>query len=133
MTTSQPISLPTVAVLGASADRRKFGNKSVRAHVDAGYRVLPIHPMAESIEGLPAFPDLAALQLEHLDRISVYLPPAVTERLLDQIAEQPADAVWFNPGSATSELVAAARAKGIEAISGCSIVDLGRSPSQYPD
>ena len=42
---------PTVAILGASADRSKFGNKSVRAHAQAGYDVYPVNPKGGTIEG----------------------------------------------------------------------------------
>lgn len=125
------MSQPTIAVLGASANRSKYGNKCVRAYLDAGYRVLPINPNEESVEGLPAADRLADLDEEHLDRISVYLPPPVTARVLDEIAEQSADEVWFNPGSATRALILEARDKGITAVDGCSIVDIGKSPSQY--
>ena len=46
------MSKPTVAVVGASADRRKFGNKSVRAHLAQGYDVYPVNPKAGEVEGL---------------------------------------------------------------------------------
>ena len=43
---------PTVAVIGASANRRKFGNKAVRAFRNAGYDVYPVNLKAGEIEGL---------------------------------------------------------------------------------
>ena len=52
------MSRPTVAVVGASADRRKFGNKAVRAFRNAGYDVYPINPKAGEIEGLKAYASL---------------------------------------------------------------------------
>ena len=121
----------TVAILGASPDRNKFGNKALRAHLRAGYRVFPIHPTEREIEGLPAFPSLAELP-EPVERISVYLPPAVTRRLLPEIAAAGARQVWFNPGAADAATVEAARELGIAAVDGCSIVDLGFSPSEFP-
>ena len=47
---------PTVAILGASQNRQKYGNKSVRAHLDQGYEVYPINPNADEVEGLSASP-----------------------------------------------------------------------------
>ena len=38
------MSQPTVAIIGASTDRSKFGNKSVRAHLQQGYEVFPVNP-----------------------------------------------------------------------------------------
>ena len=123
------MSKPTVAILGASRDRRKYGNKSVRAHVQQGYQVFPVNPHAAEIEGLPAYPNLASVPVGRLDRISVYLPPDVALGLLEEIQACGAKEVWFNPGSDSPEVVAQAEALGLEIIRACSIVNVGVSPS----
>src|SRR5690348_2687074 len=99
---------PTVAILGASRDRRKFGNKSVRAHLQQGYDVFPVNPNAGKVEGLVAYPDLASVPAGHLDRISVYVPPEIGIALLDEIKARDPTEVWLNPGSDSPELVARA-------------------------
>ncbi|MBL9123166.1 MAG: CoA-binding protein [Planctomycetaceae bacterium] len=124
------LSKPTVAILGASEDRRKFGNKSVRAHLKQGYDVYPINPRAAEIEGLPAYARLADVPVA-LDRISVYLPPAVGLGVLDEIAAKGCRELWLNPGSDAPEVVDKARALGLDPIVACSIVDLGVSPGQF--
>ena len=121
----------TVAILGASEQRHKFGNKSLRAHVHAGWRVIPVNPTAVTIEGLSVASALREIDHE-LDRISVYLPPTITLRLLPEIAAAQAREVWLNPGSADVDVLAAARELEIPIIDGCSIVDLGLSPAQFP-
>lgn len=124
--------MKTIAVLGASKDRGKFGNKCVRAYQDGGWQVFPVNlGSADSIEGLAAFRKLADIPAD-LDRISVYLPPPVTLELLPDIAAKGAREVWFNPGSADPRVLEEARRLGITARPGCSIVDIGVSPSQYP-
>ena len=123
--------MPTVAVLGASPDHNKYGNKSVRAHLRAGYRVFPINPSAQEVEGLPGYAKLADVP-EPVDRISVYLPPPITRRLLPEIAAAGAHEVWFNPGAADRATLEEAREIGIAVVDGCSIVDLGLSPGQFP-
>lgn len=120
---------PTVAILGASRDRRKYGNKSVRAHLQQGYEVFPVNPYATEVEGLKAYPDLAAVPAGKLDRISVYLPPDVALGLLEAIKSRAAAEVWFNPGSDSAELVSRAEALGLSIIRACSIVDIGLSPA----
>jgi predicted CoA-binding protein len=128
---------PTVAILGASADRAKFGNKSVRAHMQAGYEIYPINPSGGQIEGLAVYRSLGELPVERLDRISVYLRPEIGLKLLEEMAAKtPANGgggVWFNPGSASPALLARARELGLNVVPACSIVDLGFSPSQFPD
>jgi uncharacterized protein len=132
--------MKTIAVVGASASREKFGNKCVRAYRDAGYRVYPVNPSERVIEGLPVFRTLAEVPAP-LDRISVYLPPPLTLSELPAIARAatagragsaaPTE-VWFNPGSADSAVLAEARRLGIAARPGCSIVDIGRRPGDFP-
>ena len=127
--------MKTIAVLGASANRHKFGNKCVRAYRDAGYRVFPVNPAEREIEGLPVCRTLAEVPAP-VDRISVYLPPALTLSLLPDIAlatgYPSVTEVWFNPGSADGAVLAEARRLGIAARPGCSIVDIGRRPGEYP-
>ncbi|MEQ8211947.1 MAG: CoA-binding protein [Lacipirellulaceae bacterium] len=123
--------MPTVAIIGASSDRSKFGNKSVRAHLKQGYDVYPVNPKGGEIEGLTAYASIGEVPVEHLDRISLYVPPTVGEKLLPAIAEKGCDELWLNPGSESEALVEAARQAGLEPIVACSIVDLGESPGQY--
>lgn len=122
---------PTVAVIGASSDRRKYGNKSLRAHVQQGYEVFPVNPHETKIEGLTAYPNLAAVPREFLDRITIYVPPQVGITLLAAIAAKHPKEVWLNPGAESPELIAKAEALGLPVIQACSIVDLGVSPGQF--
>ncbi len=112
----------TVAILGASADRTKFGNISVRTHLESDWTVYPVNPKGGEIEGLPAYKSLAEVPGGRLKRISVYLPPAVTLGLLSEIADKGCDELWLNPGSESDELVARAEAAGLNVIQACSIV-----------
>lgn len=121
----------SVAILGASTDRGKYGNKAVRAYLKDGWEVYPVNPRAAEIEGLPAFHSLADLP-GPVDRISVYLPPEVGIHLLPEIAQAPHKELYFNPGSESPELVEKARAAGLKPIQACSIVSIGRHPDQFP-
>lgn len=124
---------PTVAVLGASTNRSKFGNKSIRAHQAVGYTVYPVNPRADEIEGLTCYPALADVPVERLDRITLYLPPAILMQQLAEIAAADAGEVWFNPGTDTPEVLRAARDLGINVVVGCSIVAIGISPASLPE
>lgn len=122
---------PTIAVVGASGDRRKFGNKCVRAYLQAGYRVFPVNLHASEIEGLEVYRKVADVPAE-LDRISLYLPPDSTRALIPDLAQRREAQVWFNPGCADRGVIDEARAAGLDVRDGCSIVDIGLSPSQFP-
>lgn len=121
----------TIAVVGASRDRSKFGNKCVRAYLEAGYVVYPVNLTSSEIEKLPVYRTLSDLPRQP-DRISVYLPPDKSHRLLPELARHSSSEVWFNPGAANRNTLEAARRLGIQYRDGCSIVDIGLSPSQFP-
>ena len=123
------MSRPTVAIIGASADRDKFGNKSVRAHRSQGYEVFPVNPQGGEIEGLQAYTTIGAVPAGQLDRVSLYVPPTVGLSLIEAIAAKGCSELWLNPGSESQALVARARALGLEPIIACSIVELGVSPN----
>jgi predicted CoA-binding protein len=124
--------MPTVALLGASSDRSKYGNKSVRAHLQMGYTVYPVNPKGGEIEGLKVYRTLAEVPPGKVDRVSLYLPPAVGIKALDEIAASGCEELWLNPGSDSPEVVEKARSLGLNVIQACSIVDLGVRPSQLP-
>jgi len=123
--------MKTIDVLGASSHRNKFGNKCVRAYQKAGYDVYPVNPWEKEVEGLAVCRTLADVPVD-LERISVYLPPPLTFEMLPDIAAKGAEEVWFNPGSADGAVLEEARRLGINARPGCSIVDIGLSPAQFP-
>lgn len=118
----------TVAVLGASNDRSKFGNKAVRAFAQQGWRVLPVNPKETQIEGLPVFRSVADLPVRP-DMVSVYVPPEVLLKLLPEIAAEGCDELWLNPGTESDAVLAEARRLGLNVIQACSIVGVGVSPA----
>lgn len=117
-----------VMVIGASRDRNKYGNKSLRAYLKQGHDVLPVNPNADTIEGLECFHNIAAVP-GPIDRATLYVPPAVGLEVLEQIAQRDDVAeVWLNPGSDAPEVVEKAQQLGLNAIQACSIVAIGESP-----
>ena len=122
----------TVAVLGASRDRRKYGNKAVRAYVENGFTVFPVNLTESNIEGLKAYPSLDAIA-EPVDFVSLYVPPAVGLKMLPAIAAKKPKEVWINPGAESDELIEAAADLHLRTVVACSIVALGLSPADFPD
>lgn len=119
-----------VAVIGASNDRSKFGNKAVRSYLAHGHSVYPVNPRETTIEGLPVFRSIEDIPAD-LDVVLVYLPPAVTLVVLPAIARKGAGQLFLNPGSADDAVVARARDLGLSPILACSIMAIGDSPSNY--
>ena len=121
--------MKTVAIIGASADRSKFGNKAVRGFLRRGCTVYPVNPKAAEIEGLPAFKSIGAVPVRP-DLISIYLPPAVLLNILPDIAARGCDELWLNPGTESEEVLALAERLNLNVIQACSIVGIGLSPDE---
>ena len=121
----------TVAIIGASKDRSKFGNKAVRAYLHQGWTVYPVNPRDKEIEGLQTYPSIREVP-RPINRVSIYLPPGIVIEMLDDIAAAKPDEVFFNPGTDSAEVLAKAETLGLNAIVACSIIDVGVTPSQFP-
>lgn len=122
----------SIVIVGASANRAKYGNKAVRAFRDGGWTVYPVNPREKEIEGLACYASCGDVP-GPVDRVSMYVPPALGKALLDEIAEKSPEEVFFNPGSANDEILAMARERGLNAIQACSIVNIGLRPEMYSD
>jgi hypothetical protein len=116
-----------VAVIGASSDRQKFGNRAVRAFQRQGYTVLPINPHEREVEGLKTYASVLDVP-GAIDMATVYVPPEIGERLIEEIARKKIPEVWLNPGAESEALIARARALDIRPIVACSIVGIGENP-----
>lgn len=122
--------MKTVAVIGASSDRSKFGNKALRAFRTQGYKVIPINPTETEVEGEKAY--VSVLDYDGpIDEATFYVNPRVGEKVLDDVAAKQIATVWLNPGADGENVVARAKALGLNAIRACSIIAIGDSPSRY--
>ena len=121
--------MKTIAIIGASNNPKKFGNKAVRAYVRQGYTVYPINPHEETIESLRAFKSITDIPVRPT-MVSVYVPPNILLTLLPEIAAKGCDELWLNPGTESEAVLAEAERLGLNAIQACSIVAVGLSPSQ---
>ncbi len=122
----------TVAVIGASADRSKYSNKAVRAYLRQGWTVFPINPKGGEIEGLKSYPSMKDMP-GPVERVTLYLPPAVGVKALPDIAAAKPAEFYVNPGAESEELVSEAKRLGLEPILACSIIEIGVTPAQFPD
>ena len=120
----------TVAVVGASSHRSKFGNKALRAFQAQGYRVIPINPTEAEVEGIRTYATVLDVP-DPIDMATVYVQPDVTLRLLGEFQQKQIPEIWVNPGAEDHKVIAEARKRGMNVIFACSIVGIGRSPSEF--
>lgn len=121
----------SVAVIGASNDRGKFGNKGLRAFARAGWQVFPVHPHEGQVEGIAAVRAVSEIDTA-LEVVSLYVPATVGVKLLPAIAAKSPGELWINPGAESAELLAEARRLGLRVRQTCSIIEMGFRPADFP-
>jgi predicted CoA-binding protein len=114
------------AVVGASADRAKYGNKVLRCYQQHGLPVVGVHPKLTEVEGAPCHARLTAVPGPPR-AVSVVAPPAAADGIVADAIAAGCRHLWFQPGAEAPAAVAAARQAGLEVIAGgpCLLVALG--------
>ena len=114
------------AVVGASADRGKYGNKVLRVYLQNKRKVFAVNPRGGIIEGLEAYRDLASLpELPH--GVSIITPPSVTEQVVDQAVQLGIKHLWMQPGAESEAAISRARESGVNVVAKgpCALVVMG--------
>ena len=120
-------------VVGASADRAKYGNKVLRCYLQHGRAAVPVNPRRTVIEGVACVPGLDGLPPE-VTSLSIITRPAVTEAVVEEAARRGIRRLWMQPGAESTAALAACRGHGIEAIAcgSCILVVLGYRDDWVP-
>jgi predicted CoA-binding protein len=119
-----------VAIIGASHERHKYGNKALRAFARQGYDVVPINPEVTAVEGYQAYPSILDVP-GAVDMATFYVPPEIGLQVIEEVIQKGVREVWLNPGAESAALVARARNLGVEPILACSIIGIGDTPARY--
>ena len=122
--------MPVIAIVGASRDRRKYGNKALRAFRQQGYVVVPINPHETEIEGERAWPNVLAYP-GTIDEATVYLHEEAGLGVMADLAAKGVGRVWLNPGADAPSVVARAREVGLQPVVACSILAMGEDPGAF--
>jgi predicted CoA-binding protein len=118
-----PESKRNVAVLGASPKPERYSNQAVRLLASFDYRPIPVNPAFEEVEELTCYPNLAAIQ-DPIHTVTLYLGPARSTPLIDDIIAASPQRIIMNPGAENEALAEAASSAGIEVVEGCTLVML---------
>ena len=122
--------MKTVAVVGASSNRDKFGNKALRAFARQGYNVIPINPTEAEVEGHKAYASVLDVP-GPIDMATIYVPTSAGVRVMDDLAKKGIPEVWLNPGADDRQVVEKATQLGLKTVQQCSIIAIGDSPARY--
>ncbi len=109
------------AIAGVSRQRDVAANIVYRKLRSAGYDVFAVNPHADTVEGDPCYPDLAALP-DGVDALVIGTPPSAARSLVEACAALGIQHVWmhrsFGQGSVDAEAVRRGRELGLSIIPG---------------
>jgi len=105
------------AVVGVSANRKKFGNIIYRAMKERGFTVYPVHPRLQMVEGEQCFRSVIDLP-EQVRSIVTVVPPKVTEDVMLECIRKGIRTVWMQQGSESHDALNSACKYDITVIHG---------------
>ena len=108
----------TIAVVGCSPkpDRDSY---RVAAYLQAaGYRVIPVNPVADEILGEKVYPDLTSIPPEiEIDIVDVFRRPEHIPAVVDAVLDRGAGALWLQLGCGHPESEKRATEAGLDVVS----------------
>lgn len=110
-----------VAILGASSKPDRYAYKAFKMLIKLGYRVFPINPNIESIEGIKVYGNISEIS-EKIDTLTIYMRPQRWEQHIDEIIALKPRRVICNPGTEFEQLEEKLRISGIECLDACTLV-----------
>ncbi|RJQ17612.1 CoA-binding protein [Candidatus Woesearchaeota archaeon] len=119
--------MQSIAIIGASNNKDKYGNKAVRAYKQAGFKVFPVNLKEKTIEGLPCFTSILDIK-EPVETASLYVSPEIGLNLVEAFAKKGIKQVYLNPGSESPAIIKKLKDKKIKVLQACSILAIGINP-----
>ena len=108
----------TVVIVGCSPKPERDSHR-VAAHLqNAGYRVIPVTPMAEEILGEKVYPDLTSIPREiEIDIVDVFRRPEHIPAVVEAVLDRGAGALWLQLGCGHPESERRAANAGLQVVS----------------
>ncbi len=112
-----------VAVLGATPKPGRFAHQAVLLLKKHEYKITPVHPRFENIEGLKAVKHLAEIT-DPVDTLTLYIGATKLDAMVDEVIALKPKRVIFNPGTESRALQKALSANNIPWVEDCTLVML---------
>lgn len=111
----------SIAVVGASNDEAKYGNRALKAWMETPWTVFAVNPNEDEVEGMTAYDSVVDIP-DEVHTATLYIPPKIGVTVADELIEKGVREVYLNPGSGSAELKQKLEDAGIEVIEACSII-----------
>lgn len=109
------LSKKSIAVVGASDRPERYGNRVFRSLVGRGYRVFPVHPTLDEIDGIKVYKTLSDVP-EPIEAVDIVVNPAVAEEVVRECHRLGIKHVWLQPGAESPASIQFCETNGITCI-----------------
>ena len=109
------IELPTIAMVGVSADPKRFGYTAYKELQAKGWNIIPVNPKYETFEGKKCYPDLKSIP-DEIPGVLSMVTKANTVEILQQAQELGIKKIWVQQMSETPEAVNFATENGMNVV-----------------
>lgn len=109
------------AVVGANEDPEKYGNKIYKKLKSKGYKVYPVNPNYETVDGDKCYPNLSSLP-EVPEVIDMVVAPRHGKAVIEEAASLGIKNIWLQPGTHNDEIMKLIEEKGLTAVQACVLV-----------
>jgi predicted CoA-binding protein len=109
------------AVIGATNNPEKYGNRIFKNLTKRGYEVYPVNPNLKEIEGVKCYPTLSDVPVR-VDVVDFVVPPNVTESILKECKKLGLDNIWLQPGSESDAAITYCRDNNFKVVYGTCVM-----------
>lgn len=109
------------AVIGATDNAEKYGNRIFKSLTGRGYEVYPVNPNLKEIEGVKCYPTLSDIPVK-VEVVDFVVPPSVTESILKECKKLGLDNIWLQPGSESDAAIAFCRDNKLKVVYGTCVM-----------
>jgi predicted CoA-binding protein len=107
----------TLAIAGVKRDGTGFGNAVFKDLTGKGYEILPVHPTADEVGGVPCSPSLAELP-KPVGGLVLVVQPEQSEMLVREAKTAGIERIWMQQGAESAEAIRFCEENGIDVVHG---------------
>ncbi len=111
------MNLPSYAIIGVSARKKKFGNEILKQMMKRGMEVYPVHRTAPAVDGVKCYHNLQSLP-EKPEGVIACVPPEQTEKIVLEMTNAGISHIWMQHGSSSEAAISYCISRGIKIVSG---------------
>ncbi len=106
------------AVVGATDKVEKYGYKIVKTLKENGYKVFPINPSLDEIDGIKVYDKLSNIE-ETIDVVDIVVNPQIGKHVMKEVNDLGIKYVWLQPGTRSDEIREYAAENDIKIVESC--------------